>query len=330
MSEHVPPVLPEPPVPLALPAPPEPPVPLVLPAPPSLSVPAVVRAKALAVGAASWLDALPELVADLQHDWSITVDRPYGTSTEAFVAEAALHDGTPAVLKLMIPRPGDHARNEITVLKLTAGDGCARLLRDDEARGALLLERLGPSLDQLALPIAARHEILATVAERVWRPAPGCGLPTGADKGRWLAGYITATWEELGRPCTERAVEHALACAARRVAAHDDERAVLVHGDVHQWNALRAGAGFKLVDPDGLLAEAEYDLGIIMREDPLELMTATPRERSRWLARRCGLDAEAIWEWGVVERVSTGLLATRIGLQPVGDQMLTVADYLAR
>jgi streptomycin 6-kinase len=116
----------------------------------------------------------------------------------------------------------------------------------------------------------------------------------------------------------------------RRVAAHDDERAVLVHGDVHQWNALRAGTGFKLVDPDGPLAEAEYDLGVLMREDPLELMHGDPRERSRWLARRCGRDAEAIWEWGVVERVSTGLLAIKIGLQPIGDQMLTVADYLAR
>lgn len=28
----------------------------------------------------------------------------------------------------------------------------------------------------------------------------------------------------------------------------------------------------------------------------------------------------AIWEWGVVERVSTGLVCTEIGLQPVGRQ----------
>jgi streptomycin 6-kinase len=293
-------------------------------------VPAVVREKAKAVGAASWLDDLPEIIAGLEHDWSIAVGRPYESSTEAFVAQASLPDGTPAVLKLMIPRPGDHARNEIAVLKLTAGEGCVRLLRDDEARGALLLERLGPSMNDLGLPIARRHEILADVAARVWRPAPGAGLPTGAAKGRRLAGYITATWEELGHPCPERAVDYALACAERRIAAHDDERAVLVHGDVHEWNALRAGDGFKLVDPDGLLAEAEYDLGVMMREDPLELMTGDPRERSRWLARRCGLDETAIWEWGVVERVSTGLLLTKIGLQPVGSQMLAAADHVAR
>ena len=125
------------------------------------------------------------------------------------------------------------------------------------------------------------------------------------------------------------AVEHALLCAEIRIAAHDDERAVLVHGDVHQWNALRAGDAFKLVDPDGLLAEAEYDLGVLMREDPVELLQGDPRERSRWLAKRCRLDAGSIWEWGVVERVSTGLLCSQVGLQPVGRDMLAVADHVA-
>jgi streptomycin 6-kinase len=171
--------------------------------------------------------------------------------------------------------------------------------------------------------------VLCATAARVWRPALGCGLPTGADKGRRLADYITTTWEELDRPCTERAVDHALACAERRIDAHRDERAVLVHGDVHQWNALEAPSGFKLVDPDGLFAEPEYDLGIIMREDQLELLEGDPYERARRLAARTGLDATAIWEWGIVERVSTGLLATRVGLQPVGREMLDVADRLA-
>ena len=237
------------------------------------------------------------------------------------------------MLKLQVPHGGDAARNEITVLRLAGGQGCARLLRADEGRGALLAERLGPSLHDLALPIATRHEILCAAAARLWRPAPGCGLPTGAAKGRWLADFITGSWAELDRPVTERAVEQALACAQRRIRAHDDERAVLLHGDVHEWNALQAADGFRLVDPDGMLGAAEYDLGILMREDPLDLLGGDPTERSwqraRWLARRCGLDATAIWEWGVVERVSTGLLGTRIGLQPVARQMLAVADRIA-
>jgi streptomycin 6-kinase len=291
-----------------------------------VDVPEVVRQKAFAVGAGVWLDDLPLLVASLEQEWGIAVGDAYTDSTEAFVAEATCEDGTPAVLKLLVPRSGDAAENEITVLRLTRGEGCVRLLRHDVAHGALLLERLGRSLYQLALPIRRRQEILCSMAMRVWRPASGCGLPTGAEKGRWLADFVTATWEELDRPCSERAVDYALACAERRVDAYRDERAILVHGDVHQWNALEASNGFKLVDPDGLLAEPEYDLGIIMREDPLELLDGDPHERARWLAACTGLDASAIWEWGVVERVSTGLLGMKVGLQPVGGQMLAVAD----
>jgi streptomycin 6-kinase len=291
-----------------------------------VDVPDVVREKALAVGANAWIDELPSLVRSVEADWGITVGRAYRDSTEAFVAEATCDDGTPAVLKLIVPRETDAAAREATALRLAAGEGCPRLLRDDVERGALLLERLGRSLFELELPARRRHEILIAAAARMWRPAPDSGLPTGAAKARRLAEFITAMWEELERPCSERAVEHALECATRRGDAHRDETAVLVHGDVHQWNALEAGADFKLVDPDGLLAEPEYDLGIIMREDPLE---GDLRERARWLAHETRLDEQAIWEWGVVERVSTGLLATRVGLQPIARQMLAVADELA-
>jgi streptomycin 6-kinase len=291
-------------------------------------VPEVVQNKARSVGAAQWLADLPDLVAEIERDWSISVGRPYTDGTEAYVADASLADGTPAVLKLMIPR-GREAVNEITVLRLTDGDGCVKLLRADEDRSALLIERLGRSLHEIAPPIEARHEILCATAIRLWRPAPDCGLPTGAEKGRALIEYITDEWDALDRPCSRHAVDYAIECAERRMSAHDDERAVLVHGDVHQWNALEAESEFKLVDPDGLLAEAEYDMGVIMREDPLELMRGDPRERARSLAARTGLDATAIWEWGVVERVSTGLLGLRNGLEPVASQMLAAADLVA-
>lgn len=294
-----------------------------------IDIPEVVRNKAHAVGADDWLDELPATVAHLEDEWSMSVGRTYRDGTEAYVAEATLADRTPAVLKVLVPRDGDAAHHEITVLRLTGGDGCVRLLREDAPRGALLLERLGRSLHDLGLPLAQRLEILCSTAQRVWRPAPECGLPTGAAKGRWLAETIVERWERLDHPCSERAVDQAVACAEHRIDAHDDERAVLVHGDVHQWNALESGEGFAFVDPDGLLAAAEYDLGIIMREDPIELMVHDPQERARWLAARTGLDATAIWEWGVVERVSTGLVCLEVALRPEGDQMLAAADHIA-
>ncbi len=292
------------------------------------SIPAVVRNKAVALGAEQWLANLDDLIACICDDWDLTLGKTFEEGTEAFVAEAFCADGSQAVLKLLIPRYGDEAVNERLVLQLADGQGCATLLRYDAERSALLLERLGPSLYDLGLRYDDRLRILADTARQLWRPAPGCGLPTGAAKAAWLIDNITTLWDDLGGPCSRRSVDHAIECAERRIAAHDDERAVLVHGDVHQWNVLQAGDGYKLIDPDGLLAEAEYDLGVIMREDPEELMQTDPRQRSRWLAQRCALNETAIWEWGIVERVSTGLLATSIDLQPVGRHMLEVADRL--
>lgn len=295
----------------------------------SISVPELLRNNALVGGADQWLDELPALVRTLEQRWALTVGRPLAGGSEAYVAEATTSDGQPVVLKLLFPRSRDAAHHEITALRLADGDGCAALLRGDPEVGAMLLERLGPSLFELGAPIARRLEILCDTVARVWRPAPDCGLPTGADKARWLAAFITETWEKLDHPCSERAVDHALACARRREAAHDDERSVLVHGDVHQLNALQAGTGFKLIDPDGLLAEPEYDLGVLMRGDPVELLEADPRERARWLAGRMHLDVTATSEWGVIERVSSGLHSEEIGMQPLGRELLAAAEAVA-
>jgi len=68
--------------------------------------------------------------------------------------------------------------------------------------------------------------------------------------------FIRRTWAGLGQPCSEEAVRQALDCAERRIAAHDSTRAVLVHGDVHEWNALCTQIG---VQPQGRLILAAAD-----------------------------------------------------------------------
>lgn len=291
-----------------------------------IQVPIAVRNKARSAGAEDWLEHLPALVSRLERDWSITVGSPFEGGSEAFVAEATRADGTSAVLKVLVPGVGKDASNEATVLRLADGDGCPTLYQFDADRSALLMERLGQPLYELGLPLARRLEVLCATAARIWRPAPDCGLPTGAEKARWLADFVVRLWEELDHPCSERAVDYALTLARRREEAHRDERAVVVHGDVHQLNALESDGAFKLVDPAGLLAEPEYDLGTLMRGDPVELLAGDPLDRAHWLTALTGLDRVATWEWGVIERLSTGLLCTQIHLQPLGRDTLRSAE----
>jgi streptomycin 6-kinase len=294
-----------------------------------LIIPDIVRRHAAVAGAEAWLDELPAVVRHLEQRWNITVGGSFSDATEAYVVEATTVDGQAVVVKVLLPSNPNAARHEITALRLADGEGCVALLRDDPELGALLLERLGTSLFKLGLPVAQRLEILCDTVTRMWRAAPDCGLPTGADRAQQRGAFIAETWEMLDRPCSERAIDHALDCAHRRERAYDAERAVLVHGDVHQLNALEAGEDFKLIDPDGLSAEAECDLGILMRGDPVELLDGDPRQRARWLAARTGLDPTAIWEWGVIERVASGLHCEEIDLQPLGRQTLAAVDAVA-
>lgn len=296
-----------------------------------ITVPDVLRRSAVWAGAPQWLDDLPAVVSELEQRWNIRVGAPLTGGHVAYVTEATTADGNSVVLKICLPLPSepDAARHEITALRLAHGEGCAALLREDIDLKAMLLERLGAPLCDLDLPIVRRHQILCDTAARMWRPAPGAELPTGADKARDLAAWIAEKWERLDRPCSERAVERALVYLRRRESAHDDDRALLVHGDVHCYNALQGGAGFKLIDPSAVLAEPEYDLGTVMRGDPVELLAADPRDRALWLAAHTGLDATAIWEWGVIHRMQTGLHCEEIDVQPLGRQTLAAVEAVA-
>ncbi|HVX47347.1 MAG TPA: aminoglycoside phosphotransferase family protein [Mycobacteriales bacterium] len=292
----------------------------------SVDIPDPVRRTVIADGNEYWLDELPGVVESLAREWSLTIGPSFTGGHVALVAGVTQADGTPAVLKIGVP--GRELRSEAMALRLANGGGCARLLREDVDRQAILLERLGaPMYDVVADP-ARRHDLLCDVAVRLWRPIDsGIDLPTGAMLADQFAERLPGLWEQAGRPCTPAAVADALECMNRRRRAHDDRSAVLVHGDIHEMNALQASDGsYKLIDPKGLRAEPACDLGTIVRCNPG--FGDDLRARTERLAARAGVDATAIWEWGTIYRVTSGVYASSIGVQPFGDLLLAEADRL--
>jgi streptomycin 6-kinase len=160
-------------------------------------------------------------------------------------------------------------------------------------------------------------ELVATTVRSFWRPVDRqVSLPTGAEKATWLAALIVTTWEQLARPCPRAVVDRAVGYCDERAAAFGWERSVLVHGDAHGWNTVSSGdGGYKFVDPEGVWSEPEQDLGVPMREYNVPLLAGDTsrlvRQRAESLASWCDVDAEAVWQWGYIERVSTGLLNLR-------------------
>jgi streptomycin 6-kinase len=305
-----------------------------------IEVPDAVRRKALAVGprGEQWIAELPSVIAELEREWRISVGAPITGGSSGYVAEAVGADGTPAVLKLAIPDgldgQGDFAR-ELATLLLANGRGYVSVLNADEYRRAMLQERLGRSLDDLALPVESQIEIIATTLGQSWRrPSQLPPTRTGREQARDVAQAIVARWERLGQPCPRPTVEQAIDYAHARSKAFDAATAVLIHGDAHPANILEAVPGggphgeFKLIDPDGMLSEPAHDLGIPLRDWSDELLARDAAELGlEWctqLSRISGVDSRAIWQWAFLERVSTGLFMMFLR-DPDGEKLLAVA-----
>jgi streptomycin 6-kinase len=233
----------------------------------TLDVPDEVRSQALADGDAAWLDGLPSVLDSLARDWALTIGATMRGGHAALVVEATLADGTPSVLKVGVPGYRRQLGFEATVLDLDAGKSCARLIRRDLTRGALLLERLGPAMYDVIADHRSQHDMLCDIVTHIWRPLDDdIDLPTGADFAHRMQHLIPQLWEELERPCSAATIDDAVECAGRRERAYRRRTSVLVHGDVHEANALQAEGGtFKLIDPVGLRAEPACDLGTIVR-----------------------------------------------------------------
>ncbi len=306
-----------------------------------MRIPDAVRAKALLDGLGeAWLAELPGQAQALARAWGLELGETMTGGTEAVVVAARTADGREAVLKL--PPPGaDPTRSELRTLLAGRGRGYAEVLAHDDASGALLLERLGPQLHELGLPLDAQLIAICETLRLAWtQPPAGETFIDARGKAAFLAELIETEWEALGRPCARRTVDVALAFAADRAAAFDPQAARLCHGDAHSWNTLVdpgvAPGGesrrFKLVDPDGVFIEPAYDLAIPMREWAADLLAGDPVERGmvrcRRLADLTGVAPGPIWRWGLVERLSTGLLNLKVGFDG-SDDFLAVADAWA-
>jgi hypothetical protein len=100
----------------------------------------------------------------------------------SFVAEAMTADGRQVALKIPIVGLAK-ADRELSLLQTASGRGYVRLLRHDRISGARLLERLGPQLAMLGLPIEEQIRIICRTLQQAWMPlAPGVSFPTGAEK----------------------------------------------------------------------------------------------------------------------------------------------------
>ncbi|WP_460818544.1 aminoglycoside phosphotransferase family protein [Nocardioides korecus] len=297
----------------------------------------LARAKAASLGevGAAWVDGLPAVMDELAERWSLTWGSALPGGSASYVVAATTAEGEQRVVKLVMPGP--ERADEARVLRAAGGRGYVLVHDDAPEHAALLLERLGPSLDRHPpTPERTLDLLVDTLAEAWTLPLATLGPDAPPDKATSLHAMVRELDDRLGA-CDPRVRRQALAYAERRAAAGDPD-AVVVHGDAHASNGLRvlaprpgAASGLVLVDPDGFRCDPAYDLGVVLRDWTGRLADGGRRvleEYADRVAERSGVDRQRIWEWAFLERVSTGLYVSGFGGHAIGARFLASAELL--
>jgi streptomycin 6-kinase len=255
---------------------------------------------------AAWLERLPAILADCERRWSLKIGPPFPQLSYNYAARASYPDGRTAVVKVCVP--DREFQTETEALRLYAGQGSVELLDADLPSGVMLLEDVRPgTLLSSVQDDREATSIAAAVMRRIRRPAPtDHTFPTIAD---WGKGFERLRrWFDGGTgPFPPQLVERAESLFSGLLASMGDP--VVLHGDLHHFNILAAEREpWLMIDPKGVVGEAEYEVGAFLRNpipdiythpDLVQLLT----RRVDQFSEELGFDRERVRDWGMSQAV---------------------------
>ena len=249
-----------------------------------------------------WVASLPQTLRDASERWSLDIAEPFQPGgVTSYVAPATRSDGASLVYKVTIPH--DESRFEVEALRAYGGEGAVALVEAEPPTWELLLERARPGLDLWTVgDDHARMEIVCEIAQRLWRPLVGSGIPALPDVARSWASITEGRLVTADVPWITDPIERGIELL--RTLPSEPHDAMLLHGDLHPGNVLSAErVPWLAIDPKPLVGDPAFE--------PIQLLTqragriAEPppapevEERLTTIADLLGLDATRVARWGI-------------------------------
>jgi streptomycin 6-kinase len=238
------------------------------------------------------------------------------------------------VLKVSFPHPGNV--HEPDAFAAWAGRGAVVLHERHDAHFAMLLERV---LASTLAEVEDGDEVVA-VAGRLNRrlavPAPP-GLPRLREQADSWEEQLRRDAAELAHEVPRGAVDAALE-TVRELGR--DQPDLLVHGDLHPGNILRADREpWLAVDPKGYAGDPAYDGGTLLKSRALTLVAADDlrtavRRNLDAFAEAAEVDRARVRRWAQFHAVQAAFWGRRHGFRmarsgPRLDWLTAFADSLA-
>ncbi|WP_431913326.1 aminoglycoside phosphotransferase family protein [Nonomuraea jabiensis] len=283
---------------------------------------------------AAWLAELPGIVDELLERWGCAPDGEVMHGGVGVVVPVRRRVEGPAVLKVSFPHPGNV--HEPEAFAAWGGRGAVRLYERDDERFAMLLERVQAA----TLAEVEDGDEVVTVAGRINRrlaiPAPP-GLPRLRERAGTWEEQLRKDAEELPHSLPRQVVDAAVATVRELGSVQPD---VLIHGDLHPRNILRADREpWLAVDPKGYAGDPAYDGGTLLKSRALTLLEADDLRRAlrRTLdvfAEAAELDRERTRRWAQFHAVQAAFWGRRHGFRiarggPRLDWLVEFADRLS-
>jgi streptomycin 6-kinase len=245
----------------------------------------------------AWIDRLPRLLDTLLRQWELTPDGPLLHGAVGVIAPVRRADGTPAVMKVSLPHPGNvHEPDAFTVW---AGHGALHLYEREDAHYAMLLERVHQDTLDTEPDVETAIAAAGLISRRLAVPAPA-GLPRLSEQAEGWEEELRKDAAQLPRPLPRYVVDTA-AATLRELGRSQPE--VMVHGDLHFGNVLRAEREpWLAIDPKGEVGDPAYDTFTVIRSRGEELLAADDLKaavlrRVAVFAEASGLDRERAHRW---------------------------------
>jgi streptomycin 6-kinase len=205
----------------------------------------------------AWIAALPALASDALDRWELSRDGEARSGEASLVLPVLRKDGTPAVLKLQMPR--EETTSALIGLRTWNGEGTVRLLDHGPESAGMLLERLDAarSLTSIEDDDVAMG-ILAELQARLVRvPAPP-GLRGLGDIATEMLEQVPEAVTALADPADRRLLRSWASAVAELVDEPGDR---MLHWDLHYDNVLAARREpWLAIDPEPLAGDPGFDL----------------------------------------------------------------------
>lgn len=203
-----------------------------------------------------------------------------------------------AVLKACISKK--EFENEINALAFYSGVDMCKLIDYDTDQLVLLLERLNPGNHITSIRDEAESVKIAAFLIKTMKAKMGFPLnsfPSISD----LANGITNMrryYAEQPSPFEETIIRKVESLFPELISSQKE--VYLLHGDLHHGNILQSYAGWKIIDPKGVVGETEYELiPFLMNQLQADEAGKIIDSRILLFRKELGIDIERTYAWGL-------------------------------